>query len=80
LSPCSQATEDREFLDEYLPTMDKEFRYWMANRTTEVQVDGKKYLLAHYDVEVDGPRPGADVINKPPLHSLEAHSNFAPRL
>jgi hypothetical protein len=41
-----------------MATMDREFNFWMANRTTEVEVGGKKYLLAHYDVEVDGPRPG----------------------
>ena len=38
--------------------MDREFSYWMANRTTNVEIEGKNYLLAHYDVEVDGPRPG----------------------
>jgi len=38
--------------------MDKEFHYWMANRTTNVEIEDKTFVLAHYDVEVDGPRPG----------------------
>jgi hypothetical protein len=38
--------------------MDREFNFWLVNRTTNVEIGGKDYLLAHYDVEVDGPRPG----------------------
>ena len=38
--------------------MDKEFDFWMKNRVTKVSLNGKEFSLAHYDVEVDAPRPG----------------------
>ena len=38
--------------------MDREFEFWMANRTKEVTLSGKRYKVAVYNVEVDGPRPG----------------------
>ena len=38
--------------------MDKEFDFWMNNRTVKVNVNGEDFTLAHYDVEVDAPRPG----------------------
>ena len=38
--------------------MDKEFDFWMQNRVTKVQMNGNEFTLAHYDVEVDAPRPG----------------------
>ena len=38
--------------------MDKEFDFWMQNRVTKVPVNGNEFTLAHYDVEVDAPRPG----------------------
>ena len=38
--------------------MDKEFDFWMQNRVTKVPVNGREFTLAHYDVEVDAPRPG----------------------
>ena len=38
--------------------MDKEFDFWMNNRTAKVSVNGAEFILAHYDVEVDAPRPG----------------------
>ncbi|MGB1501993.1 MAG: hypothetical protein ACPHAM_09295 [Flavobacteriaceae bacterium] len=38
--------------------MEKEFQYWMANRTKVVRVNGKDHKLARYNVQVDDPRPG----------------------
>ena len=38
--------------------MDKEFKFWVLNRMTNVTLDGNVFLLARYDVEVDAPRPG----------------------
>lgn len=37
--------------------MDKEFDYWMTNRTTKININGKNHKLARYNVEVDDPRP-----------------------
>ena len=38
--------------------MDKEFKFWVLNRMTNVTLDGNVFLLARYDVEIDAPRPG----------------------
>ncbi len=38
--------------------MDKEFLFWMVNRTEVKREGGKDYTVAVYNVEVDGPRPG----------------------
>ena len=38
--------------------MDKEFKFWVLNRMTNVTLDGNVFFLARYDVEVDAPRPG----------------------
>lgn len=48
-----------DFLVENIEWVEKEFLFWMANRTVEVAKNGKTYTLARYNVEVDGPRPGA---------------------
>ena len=39
--------------------MEKEFEFWIKNRTASVSVNGEVFNLAHYDVEVDAPRPGS---------------------
>ena len=53
-----EATKDDAFLRENIEYLDKEFKYWMANRTTSVQSpNGKTHTLARYNVEVDDPRP-----------------------
>ena len=52
-----EATNDKAFLQGNIDVLDKEFEYWIANRTTAIVVNGKKHLLAHYNVEVDDPRP-----------------------
>ena len=53
-----EATKDDAFLRENIEYLDKEFKYWMANRTTSVQTsNGKTHTLARYNVEVDDPRP-----------------------
>jgi len=52
-----EATNDKAFLQGNIDVLDKEFEYWIANRTTAIIVDGKEHLLAHYNVEVDDPRP-----------------------
>ena len=42
--------------------MSKEFDFWMTNRIIDVEKDGKTYSLARYNVEVDLPRPGKQVL------------------
>jgi alpha,alpha-trehalase len=53
-----QATHDEKFIEENIEYLDKEFQFWMANRTITVNVGGKMHTLARYNVEVDDPRPG----------------------
>ena len=57
-----QATGDDEFLKANLDSMSKEFDFWMTNRIIDVEKDGKTYTLARYNVEVDLPRPGKQVL------------------
>ena len=57
-----QATGDDEFLKANLDSMSKEFDFWMTNRIIDVEKDGKTYTLARYNVEVDLPRPGEQVL------------------
>lgn len=55
---CWQATEDKTFIENNIQYLEKEFQYWMANRTKVVRVNGKDHKLARYNVQVDDPRPG----------------------
>ncbi|XP_067002747.2 trehalase [Anabrus simplex] len=51
------ATKDVEYVRSIIGTLDKEFQFWMDNRTVEVQKDGKTYTLARYFSPSEGPRP-----------------------
>ena len=51
-----KVTKDSDFIKRHLPTMEKEFRFWVENRSVEVNVGGKYQMFA-YRVEVDSPRP-----------------------
>lgn len=51
------ATKDLDFVKDHIVTMEKEFQYWMANHTTEIEKGGKYYKLARYDDKSSGPRP-----------------------
>jgi len=51
------ATHDFEFIQKNLPTLEKEFEFWMTNRTVQVEKDGKHYTLARYKDSSSGPRP-----------------------
>ena len=57
-----QATGDDEFLKANLDSMSKEFDFWMTKRIIDMEKDGKTYTLARYNVEVDLPRPGKQVL------------------
>ncbi|XP_012990982.2 trehalase isoform X2 [Esox lucius] len=52
-----QTTKDREFVRTALPALEKEYLFWMQNRSVMVEVDGRKHVLNHYDVQVGQPRP-----------------------
>lgn len=46
-------TSDFEFMKEALPLLEREFEFFMTNRTVYV----KGHLMAHYGVNATGPRP-----------------------
>ncbi|XP_078389395.1 trehalase [Cetorhinus maximus] len=50
-------TNDRFFLRQNIDLLDKEYDFWMKNRTVPVTVGGKTHLLNRYIVEAAGPRP-----------------------
>ena len=48
-----EATGDEDFMKEALPTLDKEYEFWMKNKS--IEIDG--HVLNHYNVINDSPRP-----------------------
>nr|UNW45414.1 trehalase [Calliptamus italicus] len=50
-------TKDIEFVNSSMETLEKEFDYWMKNRTVTVEKDGVQYTLARYSDDSSGPRP-----------------------
>ncbi|XP_047101886.1 trehalase-like [Schistocerca piceifrons] len=50
-------TKDIDFLNESISTLEREFDFWMKNRTVTVEKDGVKYTLARYSDDSSGPRP-----------------------
>ncbi|KAI7856664.1 Six-hairpin glycosidase-like protein [Circinella umbellata] len=48
-----EATGDEDFIQKALPTLDKEYEFWMKNKS--VEIDG--HVLNHYNVINDSPRP-----------------------
>uniref|UniRef100_A0A8C4SLI7 Trehalase n=1 Tax=Erpetoichthys calabaricus TaxID=27687 RepID=A0A8C4SLI7_ERPCA len=53
-----QATLDIDFLRKALPVLEKEYTFWMTNRSVEVMdTTGTSHALNHYKVEAGGPRP-----------------------
>ncbi|KAH1030103.1 hypothetical protein HUJ05_003228 [Dendroctonus ponderosae] len=50
-------TRDATFIQQNLPTLEKEFDYWMTNHSKVVHLDGKNYTLAVYGDRSQGPRP-----------------------
>lgn len=59
-------SQDKQFLKDNINTLEKEFNFWLTNRTVQVEKDGKHYTLARYKDESSGPRPESyreDVMN-----------------
>ncbi|GLH08160.1 Trehalase [Gryllus bimaculatus] len=50
-------TQDYEFIEKNIDTLDKEFQHWMVNHTVNIKKDGKVYTLARYKDNSNGPRP-----------------------
>lgn len=50
-------TNDVDWLKENLWLLEKEFNFWMTNRTVEVEKNGHNYTLARYYENSSGPRP-----------------------
>ncbi|CAK9825716.1 unnamed protein product [Anthophora retusa] len=74
-----QATNDYEWLEENLYLLEKEFDFWMTNRTVEVEMDGTKYTLARYYEESSGPRPESykeDYLTSQSFRTAEEKDNY----
>lgn len=50
-------TQDIDWLKTNIKSLDKELRYWLDNKLTNVKKDGVEYTLAHYQVKSPTPRP-----------------------
>uniref|UniRef100_A0A224X931 Trehalase n=1 Tax=Panstrongylus lignarius TaxID=156445 RepID=A0A224X931_9HEMI len=50
-------TNDTEFLEKNIKSLEKEFLFWMKNRTIVVSKDGRNYTLCQYHDHTSGPRP-----------------------
>lgn len=51
-------TDDMDYLQSILGTLEKEYSFWKQNRTVEVEISsGRKYNLSIYAVNMDTPRP-----------------------
>ncbi|KAM4566989.1 trehalase [Odontesthes bonariensis] len=51
-----QATKDKELLSAALPLLEREYQFWMHNRSVAVNLNGE-HVLNRYHVPVDLPRP-----------------------
>ncbi|KAJ7990155.1 hypothetical protein DPEC_G00297390 [Dallia pectoralis] len=52
-----KTTKDKEFIRTSLPALEKEYRFWMQNRSVKVEVDGRNHVLNRFDVQAGQPRP-----------------------
>ncbi|XP_069750778.1 trehalase [Narcine bancroftii] len=50
-------TNDMEFLKKSIGFLDKEYEFWMKNRSVSVTLGSKTHYLNQYNVEAAGPRP-----------------------
>ncbi|XP_075221589.1 trehalase-like [Lycorma delicatula] len=50
-------TGDKMFVMDNIEFLEKEFHFWMLNRTVDVVKNGKTYVLARYCALSSGPRP-----------------------
>ncbi|KAL7631224.1 UNVERIFIED_CONTAM: hypothetical protein RMT77_018471 [Armadillidium vulgare] len=52
-----EATKNDMLLMENIATLEKEFQFWMKNRSVTIVKDGITYIAFQYRVETDSPRP-----------------------
>lgn len=52
-----EATGDIKFLSDNLLTLEKEFAFFIREKTVEVTKNNKTHIMARYVVNSDGPRP-----------------------
>ncbi|XP_043505116.1 trehalase isoform X1 [Polistes fuscatus] len=74
-----QVTNDYRWLKENFWLLEKEFHFWLTNRTVEVEKDGIKYTLARYHEESSGPRPESyreDVQTSQSFRTAEEKDNY----
>ena len=50
-------TGDITFLENNIELLEKEFQFWVTNRTVTINKNGKEYRLARYYATSHGPRP-----------------------
>ncbi|CAL4122557.1 unnamed protein product, partial [Meganyctiphanes norvegica] len=51
------ATSDIQFLKKITASLEKEFQWWLKNRSTSILVDGLPYQVFQYKVNISEPRP-----------------------
>ncbi|XP_015184771.1 PREDICTED: trehalase isoform X3 [Polistes dominula] len=74
-----QVTNDYNWLNDNFWLLEKEFHFWLTNRTVEVEKDGIKYTLARYHEESSGPRPESyreDVQTSQSFRTAEEKDNY----
>ncbi|XP_006642243.2 trehalase [Lepisosteus oculatus] len=52
-----RASQDKAFLRTALPILEKEYAFWMQNRSVVLEAAGSRHTLNRYSVEVGQPRP-----------------------
>ncbi|RDD42449.1 Trehalase [Trichoplax sp. H2] len=52
-----EATNDLSYVQSLLSKMEKEYNFWMNNRTVDIVRNGKTYTLNRYAVDMGMPRP-----------------------
>lgn len=52
-----QATKDKDFLRTAVPALEREYQFWMQNRSVVLRVNGTEHVLNHFAVQVGLPRP-----------------------
>ncbi|XP_015435056.1 PREDICTED: trehalase-like isoform X2 [Dufourea novaeangliae] len=74
-----KTTNDYDWLSENFHLLEKEFDFWMTNRTIEVELDGANYTLARYYEESAGPRPESykeDYLTSQSFRTTEEKENY----
>ncbi|KAK3748713.1 hypothetical protein QZH41_004708 [Actinostola sp. cb2023] len=52
-----KATEDFEYVKTILPYLAREYQFWNANRSVQVNISGNVYILNQYAADMNTPRP-----------------------